>query len=85
MKNYVNPKSLKGQDKLNRMLDLMGKMDTLNESKSFSELELIKRGPNGLVYGIIRENHNYFIKTSQKNSGKFLFWICIRERRRDYF
>ena len=72
MKNYVNPKSLKGQDKLNRMLDLMGKMDTLNESKSFSELELIKRGPNGLVYGIIRENHNYFIKTSQKNSGKFL-------------
>jgi len=72
MKNYVNPKSLKGQDKLNRMLDLMGKMNTLNESKSFSELELIKRGPNGIVYGIIRENHDYFIKTSQKNSGKFL-------------
>ena len=72
MKNYVNPKTLKGQDKLNRMLDLMGKMNTLNESKSFSELELIKRGPNGIVYGIIRENHDYFIKTSQKNSGKFL-------------
>lgn len=72
MKNYVNPKTLKGQDKLNRMLDLMSKMTTLNESKSFSELELIKRGPNGVVYGIIRENHDYFIKTSNKESGKFL-------------
>jgi len=72
MKKYVNPKTLKGQDKLNRMLDLMGKMNTLNESKSFSELELIKRGPNGIVYGIVRENHDYFIKTSNKRSGKFL-------------
>ena len=72
MGKYVNPKTLKGQDKLNRMLDLMGKMNTLNESKSFSELELIKRGPNGIVYGIIRENHDYFIKTSNKQSGKFL-------------
>ena len=72
MGKYVNPKTLKGQDKLNRMLDLMGKMTTLNESKSFSELELIKRGPNGIVYGIIRENHDYFIKTSNKKSGKFL-------------
>ena len=72
MKNNVNPKSLKGQDKLNRMLDLMGKMTTLNESKSFSELELIKKGPNGIVYGIVRENHDYFIKTSNKTNGQFL-------------
>jgi hypothetical protein len=72
MKRNVNPKTLKGQDKLNRMLDLMGRMKTLNESKSFSELELIKKGPNGVVYGIVRENHDYFIKTSEKTSGKFL-------------
>jgi hypothetical protein len=72
MNRNVNPKTLKGQDKLNRMLDLMGKMSTLNESKSFSELELIKRGPNGIVYGIVRENHNYFIKTSKKPYGQFL-------------
>ena len=71
MKNNVNPKSLKGQDKLNRMLDLMGKMTTLNESKSFSELELIKKGPNGIVYGIVRENHDYFIKTSNRTNGEF--------------
>ena len=72
MRKIVNPKTLKGQDKVNRMLDLMGKMSTLNESKSFSELELIKKGPNGIVYGIVRENHDYFIKTSNKPYGKFL-------------
>lgn len=72
MRNIVNPKTLKGQDKVNRMLDLMGKMSTLNESKSFSELELIKKGPNGIVYGIVRENHDYFIKTSNKSYGQFL-------------
>ena len=72
MRKIVNPKTLKGQDKVNRMLDLMGKMNTLNESKSFSELELIKKGPNGIVYGIVRENHDYFIKTSNKPYGKFL-------------
>ena len=72
MRKNVNPKTLKGQDKLNRMLDLMGKMNTLNESKSYSELELIKKGPNDVVYGIIRENHDYFIKTSNKTSGQFL-------------
>lgn len=72
MRKIVNPKTLKGQDKVNRMLDLMGKMSTLNESKSFSELELIKKGPNGVVYGIVRENHDYFIKTSNKPYGKFL-------------
>lgn len=71
MKNRINPKVLKGQDKLNRMLDLMGKMNTLNESTSLSELELIKKGPNGIVYGIVRENHDYFIKTSNKTNGEF--------------
>ena len=72
MGKFINPKKIKGQDKLNRIKDLMGKMNTLTESKSFSELELIKKGPNGIVYGIIRENHDYFIKTTEKTSGTFL-------------
>ena len=49
MGKFVNPKKLKGQDKLNRIKDLMGKMNTLTESKTFSELELIKKGPNNVV------------------------------------
>ena len=72
MKNFINPKKIKGQDQLNRIKDLMGKMGTLNESKSFAELELIKKGPNNIVYGIVRENHDYFIKTCEKKSGEFL-------------
>ena len=72
MRKNINPKTLKGQDKLNRMLDLMGRMNTLNESTSLSELELIKKGPNGIVYGIIRENHDYFIKTSNKTHGTLM-------------
>ena len=70
MGKFVNPKKIKGQDKLNRIKDLMGKMNTLTESTSLSELELVKKGPNGIVYGIIRENRNYFIKTSTKTTGE---------------
>ena len=70
MGKFVNPKKIKGQDKLNRIKDLMGKMNTLTESTSLSELELVKKGPNGVVYGIIRENRNYFIKTSTKTTGE---------------
>jgi hypothetical protein len=69
MSKNVNPKSLKGKDKMNRIKDLMGRMQTLNESTSLSELELIKKGPNGVIYGVIRENHKYFIKTTEKTSG----------------
>jgi hypothetical protein len=69
MKKFTNPKTLKGQDKINRITDLMGRMTTLNESTSLSEIDFIKKGPNGIVYGVIRENHNYFIKTTEKTSG----------------
>ena len=69
MKNFVNPKKIKGQDKLNRIKDLMGKMNTLNESTSLSEIENVKKGANGIIYGIVRENHSYFIKTTGKSSG----------------
>ena len=72
MKNFVNPKKIKGQDKLNRIKDLMGKMNTLNESTSLSEIENVKKGANGVIYGIVRENHSYFIKTTEKKSGNLV-------------
>ena len=50
----------------------MGRMTTLNESTSLSEIDFIKKGPNGIVYGIIRENRNYFIKTTEKTSGTLM-------------
>ena len=69
MRENVNPKSLKGNDQLDRVRELMGKIQPLNESTSLSELELIKKGPNNVIYGIVRENHKYFIKTTNKTSG----------------
>ena len=72
MRNFVNPKKIKGQDKLDRIKDLMGKMNTLNESTSTSEVDNVKRGANGVIYGIVRENHSYFIKTTEKTSGTIL-------------
>jgi hypothetical protein len=72
MRKNVNPKSLKGRDQLDRVRELMGKMQPLNENTSLSELELIKKGPNNVIYGVVRENHKYFIKTTNKTSGKKL-------------
>ncbi len=50
----------------------MGKMQPINENTSLSELELIKKGPNNVIYGIVRENHKYFIKTTNKTYGKIV-------------
>jgi hypothetical protein len=72
MRKNVNPKSLKGRDQLDRVRELMGKMQPLNENTSLSELELIKKGPNNVIYGVVRENHKYFIKTANKTSGKIV-------------
>ena len=60
----INPKSLKGRDVFNRTLELMDKLTPINESVINASLEFIKRAPNGLVYTIIRENHKYFIKST---------------------
>lgn len=65
--NIVKPTGLKGNDKLNRMRELMGAAP-INEGITRSVVELTKEGPDGKVYAIIRENHEYFIKVSEKKS-----------------
>jgi hypothetical protein len=65
MKDRVLPVGLKGKEVNQRMIELMG-IKTINEDKKTSVVELTKRGPDGKVYGIVRENHNYFIKTTNK-------------------
>lgn len=61
--NIIRPTGLKGNEKLNRMRKLMG-VTSINESSSRSVVELNKIGPDGKVYGIVRENHEYYIKTA---------------------
>jgi hypothetical protein len=64
----VRPTGLKGSEKVNRMLELMGSTQ-LNEDVKNSVVELTKLGPDGKVYGIVREGHNYFIKVTDKQSN----------------
>ena len=54
---------------LQRMRELMGNRKPINESKSLSTVELIKKSPNGKYYGVIRENKKYFIKESNDGSN----------------
>jgi hypothetical protein len=65
MSNKINPVGLKGQEVTERMKQLMG-VTSINENKKASAVELTKVGPDGNVYAIIRENHEYYIKTTSK-------------------
>jgi len=66
--NNVKPTGLKGNSQVNRMKSLMG-ITPINENVKRSVVELTKLGPDGNVYGIVRENHKYFIKISSKKEN----------------
>jgi hypothetical protein len=68
-KNFrINPVGLKGNEINERMKQLMG-VTPIVENLSRSAVELTKIGPDGKSYGIIRENHEYYIKVSDKTSN----------------
>ncbi len=67
MKN-IRPNTLKGKEVLSRMKDLMGPINENKENKT-SVIELTKIGPDGKSYAIVRENHEYYIKVSDKTSN----------------
>ena len=62
--NKINPTGLKGYEVTDRMKELMG-LKPIVENKHTSVVELTKLGPDGKVYGIVRENHEYYIKTAE--------------------
>lgn len=66
--NNIRPTGLKGNEQVNRMRSLMG-MSPINENTKTSVVELTKMGPDGKVYGIVRENHKYFIKITNKKEN----------------
>ena len=66
--NIVKPTGLKGNDKLNRMRELMGNKP-INEGITRSVVELTKQGPDGNIYAIVRENQEYYIKISEAKSN----------------
>ena len=67
----INPVGLKGQEITERMKQLMG-VTSINENKKASAVELTKIGPDGNVYAIIRENHEYYIKIANKKEKLML-------------
>lgn len=68
MKETINPIGLKGKEITERMKELMG-VTPINENKKTSVIELTKVGPDGNVYGVIRENHEYYIKVTTKQNN----------------
>ena len=64
----INPVGLKGNEINERMKQLMC-VTPINEGLSRSTVELTKIGPDGKSYGIVRENHEYYIKVSDKTSN----------------
>lgn len=66
--NRILPVGLKGNQINERMMELMG-INQINENKSAIAVELTKMGPDGKAYAIIRENHEYYIKSTDKTSG----------------
>lgn len=72
-KQIISPVGLKGKEIHERQLALMGiKPITENEEKKNSAVELTKIGPDGNAYAIIRENHEYYIKRTNKTTGLML-------------
>ena len=75
MKNkiLINPIGLKGNEIHERQLALMGiKPLNENENKSNHAVELTKVGPDGNAYAIVRENHEYYIKKTNKTTSLVL-------------
>jgi hypothetical protein len=65
--NIINPIGLKGKEVLSRVRQLMG--ESVEKNTKNYVIELTKKGPDGKVYAIVRENHNYFIKVTNKTEN----------------
>jgi hypothetical protein len=63
--NIIKPTGLKGTEALNRVRELMNLQPITEATKSSSVVELSKLGPDGKVYGIVREKHEFYIKVAE--------------------
>ena len=69
MQNIISPVGLKGNQINERIKELIGALTPITEQVKNSVIELTKVGPDGKVYGIVRENHQYFIKVTAKKDN----------------
>lgn len=66
--NIIKPTGLKGRDKMDRVKFLMETLSPSTESTS-NPVEMTKIGPDGNIYAIVRENHEFYIKISNRKQG----------------
>jgi len=66
--NIINPMGLKGNQALDRMKSLMN-ITPIKEGVNPSVIELTKEGPDGKVYAIVRENHEYYVKVANSKTN----------------
>jgi len=64
----INPIGLKGNEINERIKELMG-IAPINENTTNYHIELTKMGPDGNAYAIVRENHEYYIKVTNKSKN----------------
>jgi len=64
MRNKKKLNQLKGNEVFDRMRELMQVNEVADVSRS--EIKITKKGPDGKVYAIVRENHNYYIMSTDK-------------------
>jgi len=64
----IRPVGLKGREVNERMLELMD-ATLIKEGVDRGVLEITKKGPDGKVYAIVRENKYYYIKTADMKEG----------------
>lgn len=67
--NVINPIGLKGKEELQHIQELMNKLTPITEIVRNSVVEITKKGADGKIYAIVRENHNYFIKVATLKKG----------------
>jgi hypothetical protein len=64
----IKPTGLKGKEQMDRIVELMNQT-LIKENVDRSVIELTKLGPDGRVYGIVRENHEYYIKIAENSNN----------------
>jgi hypothetical protein len=64
----IKPTGLRGKEHTDRIMELMNQTP-IKENVDRSVIELTKLGPDGKVYGIVRENHEYYIKIAENTNN----------------
>ena len=69
MENRNRRFGLKGSEVTSRIISLMGLKESFEPVTSTHGFELVKKGPDGYAYAIVRENQQYFLKKALLKEG----------------